>query len=159
MPRDRRAAADGGHGVRAERVAHADDRDPVAGSVEPALQQRLALVLAGLRRLASLKMTAALAPAASALFAFTSNVRVPRWMSATAPAGKPAKSAASQPESTCSRRDRSFGGVRPVAASGGRPTRTAPGGESSYRAFRPPRTGTHTTQSVRRRGPAAWSVP
>jgi hypothetical protein len=35
-----------------KRVAHADDRDPVAGSVEPALQQRRALVLAGLRRLA-----------------------------------------------------------------------------------------------------------
>ena len=46
----------------------------------------------------SLKTTAALAPAASALLALTPKVQVPRWTSAIEPAGKPAKSAASQPE-------------------------------------------------------------
>ena len=40
---------------------------------------------------------------------------------------------------------------RAARCDGRGPTRTAAGGESSYRAFRPPRTGTHTTQSVRRR--------
>jgi hypothetical protein len=45
----------------------------------------------------SLKMIAALAPAAAAFATFSSKVQVPRTMSAIAPAGKPAKSAASQP--------------------------------------------------------------
>jgi hypothetical protein len=44
-----------------------------------------------------LKMITARAPAASALSAFCANGHVPRWISAIAPAGKPAKSAASQP--------------------------------------------------------------
>ena len=37
------------------------------------------------------------APAAAALSAFTAKSHEPRWMSAMLPAGKPAKSAASQP--------------------------------------------------------------
>src|SRR5262245_61315571 len=47
----------------------------------------------------SLKITTATAPAAWALAAFTWKVQVPRLTSATLPAVKPAKSAASQPES------------------------------------------------------------
>ena len=45
----------------------------------------------------SLKITTAAAPASWAFAAFSPNVQVPRWTSATAPAGKPAKSASSQP--------------------------------------------------------------
>ena len=45
----------------------------------------------------SLKITTAEAPAAWAFWALTWKVQVPRWISATLPAGKPAKSAASQP--------------------------------------------------------------
>ncbi len=42
-------------------------------------------------------MITADAPAACAFSAFTAKVQVPRWTSAMLPAGKPAKSAASQP--------------------------------------------------------------
>ena len=45
----------------------------------------------------SLKMITPLAPAVSAFWAFAPKVQVPRWTSAIAPAGKPAKSDASQP--------------------------------------------------------------
>ncbi len=45
----------------------------------------------------SLKITTALALAAWALAALTPNVQVPRWMTATFPSGKPAKSSSSQP--------------------------------------------------------------
>ena len=44
-----------------------------------------------------LKITIPTAPAAAAFSAFISKVHVPRWSSAMFPAGKPAKSAASQP--------------------------------------------------------------
>ena len=47
--------------------------------------------------LPSLKMIAAEAPAASALTALSTKPHVPRWMSATLPAGNPAKSDASHP--------------------------------------------------------------
>ena len=42
-------------------------------------------------------MITAEAPAACAFSAFTAKAQVPRWISAMLPAGKPAKSAASQP--------------------------------------------------------------
>ncbi len=45
----------------------------------------------------SLKITTAEAPAAAALSAFCRKVQVPRWISATLPAGNPAKSLVSQP--------------------------------------------------------------
>ena len=45
----------------------------------------------------SLKMTTAEAPAVCALSALSWNEHVPRWISATRPGTKPAKSAASQP--------------------------------------------------------------
>ena len=45
-----------------------------------------------------LKMTTADAPAAVAKAAFSPKVQVPRWMSATSPAVKPAKSASSHPD-------------------------------------------------------------
>jgi hypothetical protein len=48
-------------------------------------------------------MITAEAPAACAFSAFAANVHVPRWTSAMLPAGKPAKSAASQPLVTGSR--------------------------------------------------------
>ncbi len=44
-----------------------------------------------------LKMTTPAAPCCSALSAFVPKVQLPRWISAMAPAGKPLKSAASQP--------------------------------------------------------------
>ncbi len=50
-----------------------------------------------------LKMMTALAPAFWALIALMPNSHVPRWTSAMLPAGKPAKSAASQPLVTGSR--------------------------------------------------------
>ena len=47
--------------------------------------------------LPSLKMTAAEAPAASALATFWANVHVPRWIRAMLPGTNPAKSEAEQP--------------------------------------------------------------
>jgi hypothetical protein len=47
--------------------------------------------------LPSLKMTAAEAPAASALATFWANVQVPRWIRAMLPDTNPAKSEAEQP--------------------------------------------------------------
>ena len=44
-----------------------------------------------------LKITIPTAPAAAAFSAFSSKVQTPRWSNAMFPAGKPAKSAASQP--------------------------------------------------------------
>ena len=44
-----------------------------------------------------LKITIPTAPAAAAFSAFSSKVQTPRWSSAMFPAGKPAKSAVSQP--------------------------------------------------------------
>jgi len=45
----------------------------------------------------SLNTTTARAPASIAFATFALKVQVPRWSSATAPRGKPAKSASSQP--------------------------------------------------------------
>jgi hypothetical protein len=56
----------------------------------------------------SLKITAALAPAAWALAALIANEHVPRCISATLPAVNPVKSAASQPL------DEVFGGLLPI---------------------------------------------
>ena len=57
-----------------------------------------------------LKMMTAEAPASCALIALTPNSQVPRWMSAMAPTGNPAKSLSSQPLVTGSR-----GGARTMS--------------------------------------------
>src|SRR6185503_19231340 len=80
----------------ASRSAPALDVANTAGIVSP-VASPIMLISAVRPGWPSFMITTADAPAACALRALTAKPQVPRCMSAMAPAGKPAKSAASQP--------------------------------------------------------------
>jgi hypothetical protein len=71
---------------------------PIAGIVAVVSSPSVPATVSSRPGWPSLKTTAAAAPAACAFSTFWANGHVPRCMSATLPAVKPAKSAASQPE-------------------------------------------------------------